>query len=214
IGSWIGFAHRTEAPVYIAPRGPEHPAAPIASSTPPDTAAALELLGATSDSSSHRAGPVSAATPAVSNAPPTPEVEEACRQLFPDDLMRVEGRFGLFVGRASTITPRAIEGLRPELPEYAAPTLRSLAWEQVDRLDVRRNGAVRGAVRGAAITTALTLVCTGVAIALEGGVPSGEGPHLYQFTLYFGFLAIPVGTVIGTVAGAANPYWQKVYRRP
>ena len=58
------------------------------------------------------------------------------------------------------------------------------------------------------------MLATGIAIAAEGGIPTGEGPYLYQFVAYFGVLSIPVGTTIGAISGAVSPYWKQVYRRP
>ena len=205
LGAWIGRWHRTDHAVYVAPRAPDTPSA--------DTSGTL-ALGSPADSTSARASGGVAASVAASLALPSREVQQACDQVSTDDLLRIEGSFGRFVGHASAISPTGFEGLHDEASARSVRSLHSISWDQVDRLEVQRNGAVRGAVRGALITTAIAATATGIAIALDGGIPSGEGPYLYQFVAYFGILAIPVGTVIGTVTGAVSPYWKQVYRGP
>ena len=205
LGAWIGRWHRTDHAVYVAAPAPVTP--------PADTITALAPPGSLSDSTSTRAPGNMTASGAAPSAPPSPEVERACGRLSTDDLLRIEGSFGRFVGHASTISPSGLDGLHHEASAASVRSLHSLDWEQVDRVEVQRNGAFRGAVRGALVTTAIAATATGIALAIEGGPQSGEGPYLYQFVAYFGILSIPVGTVIGAVTGAVSPFWKQVYRR-
>lgn len=214
LGAWIGRNHKTENLVYLASPAIVRPATVTGGAASTDSAAALQWLGTPADSAAVVAPSTPSPAPVVAQMPPTPEVERACRALSSDDLMRIDGGFGRFAGYASTIAPSGLDGLRREPSMHSTWTQRSLRWEQVDHLDAQRNGTFRGAVRGALVTTAIAAVATGAAIALEGGMQGGEGPYLYQFVAYFGLWAIPVGTVLGGVIGAASPYWQNVYRRP
>ena len=215
LGAWLGHRHRTEHQVYLARRRPDDAAPSLAGAATADTLAALAALGVPGtqpDSASLTRAAGAPAPSAAPSAPATPEIERACRMVSTDDVIRIEGSFGRFEGHATSISPDGLEGLRRDPAARSAPSVRSLDWQQVDRLDVQRNGVLRGAVRGTLIMATVAVVATGIAYAIEGQAYA-EGPTLTAFVAYFGVMAIPVGTVIGAIAGGSKPYWKEVYRR-
>ena len=84
-----------------------------------------------------------------------------------------------------------------------------LPWSDIRRIDKLGHATGRGALIGGGVSLALALV------SIASNDCSGEGAaEVCTVAGGASILAIPVGTGIGALIGAASHRWKTVYRRP
>jgi len=154
-------------------------------------------------------------TPVPSSVASTdPAVIHACERIKRSELFRAHGSFGTFQGYAGVAGPEGLTELRVHGRAQKHDTLTAppqrIAWDQVDRVEVRGGSGVRGAVSGGIVfgTFGALLGMAAIAASTSTDASVGEG----AVTGFF--YVAPVGVVLGGLSGMAVRRWVPVYKRP
>lgn len=194
---------------------PEVLASPRATSAPADPMASALIALAPSPSPGAPADsllPAAAATTTSVVAGTNADVLRACERIHPEQLLRVHSRLGVFEGYARMSGPQGLERLTPRRAprrgETAAALPALIAWDAIDRVEVRGGSSLRGAIGGAATFAVLGALLGAAVVSLAGsGVEVGEGAAIGA--LY----VAPVGFVLGGLGGMAARRWITIYPR-
>src|SRR5262249_10815446 len=165
-----------------------------------DTAAAREYVGAAADSLAVRSDVWADSLATPRRTPSAGDVAKALAQLSPRDLVRIEGTFGRFEGRAGRVTETGFEALESHTAPPANGALRALTWEQIDRVEAHRGCGRRGATYGA-------IVGVGLVVALYAYASYNSADDEGQGQAYVAVGAIPTviaTTLIGALLGTAH----------
>lgn len=160
-------------------------------------------------------GTAPGAADSLPSAPPEPDVLRACQRLRVTDLLRVQGPFGRFEGRAGRIGPDALAELRARPGGRSSATPARLTWDQIDRVDVRANHWKAGAIVGGAAAGGAG-IALGALVGMLSNLFGSEANDSHTLALMLGYGAVGAGAgaLVGAGAGALVPAWRTVYRRP
>ena len=143
----------------------------------------------------------------------TPAARKACEHINPNLRIRMRSRYGILDGYAASAGPLGLGDLRPfHTPRRGAtaPPLPALiAWDDIDRVEVRGGSSLDGAVAGALGFAAFGALVGAAAIAASSSDYSVAGAAGIG-ALYLA----PVGLVLGGLSGMAVRHWVAIYKRP
>jgi len=121
------------------------------------------------------------------------------------ELLKLRGEFGLYVGRARSVTPEGLSGFeddpawRTGLPKPPEP----LGWDEIRSVERRGNESLKCALIGGAVLT-----IPGAFFGALGASEGGSGSALEGAVTWGG-----AGVVLGAIVGAAFPTWHRVFSR-
>src|SRR5262249_17205074 len=150
----------------------------------------------------------SPAVAAPRRVPSSSELKHLQRVVESRDLLRFEGGFGSFEGKAGRVTQTGFDELEENLapPSHRAP--HAVTWGQIDRVDVKRSGTAKGAGRGMLVGCGIVVAAGAWAYAINQDAGEDTGA---PFLVALGAVpTILVTTVIGGLIGGRHSHWEQV----
>lgn len=127
-----------------------------------------------------------------------------------DELLRVRGSFGTFVGHVSSITDEGLSGLEPRRGEVQSPPTppNEIRWSQVSNISRRVGHGTHGAVVGATLV-GLGGAAIGAAMASPGLF--GGGGNVGAGAAAGAAAGVVVGGLVGAMIGSSIHGWHAIY---
>jgi len=127
--------------------------------------------------------------------------------------VRVRTGFGFTEGEASAVDPLGLELRHEAVNIWNAPRVESIAWSQIERIDLRTRQPATGAKIGAVFGCLLGLatVLSAASYAESGSRSGGSGVLLAGAV--GGIAGACVGGLLGGLADTALPAWKTIYER-